>query len=77
MAVSLLPRIQKAEAIVLRPAESVIQSALIAKPARDAHAQERADYEKAVADAEAAGHRIIFLTPLRPCLMPEPERTEP
>lgn len=60
-------RIEKAEAILIRPAPSFTRTTLIGQPADDAGAQAWADHERAIAQAQQTGERVIVLAPLRPC----------
>lgn len=59
-------RIEKIEAILIRPPPSVTQTLLIGQPAADADSQAWADHERAIAQAKEAGQQVIVLVPVRP-----------
>lgn len=59
-------RIEKAEAMLIRPAPTFTQTLLIGQPADDAGPQAWAEHERAIAQARDANHHIILLVPLRP-----------
>lgn len=59
-------RIERAEAILIRPEQTFTRTVLIGQPPEDAGAQAWADHERAIARAQEAGERVIVLVPLRP-----------
>lgn len=66
MSSAMRKRIEKIEAMLIRPAPTFTQTLLIGQPANDAGAQAWAEYERAIARARDANHHIIVLVPIRP-----------
>lgn len=59
-------RIEKAEAILIRPAPTFTQTLLIGQPPENSGGQAWAEHERAIAQARDANHHIIVMVPLRP-----------
>lgn len=72
MSSTMRKRIEKAEAMLIRPAPMLAGTALIAKPTEQADIQAWTDYERAMAEAQQAGKLAIVLVPLRPAVRPHP-----
>jgi hypothetical protein len=78
MNATLRKRIEKAEAVLIQPKPRLSRSLLVGRPSAEATAQEWADYERELAQAQQDGCKVIVLVPLRPVTrVPIPERVNP
>lgn len=65
MTAAMRKRIEKAEALLIRPAPLFTGAVLLAKPTEQAGFGPWAEYERAMAEARQAGKLAIVLVPVR------------